>query len=323
MTRRGMMLAGAALLSGGAVGIPAADEPLAVRLGYAPTDKLLILHADDLGMSHSANAASLKAMTEGVVSSASVMVPCPWFPEMARWARERPELDLGLHLTLTSEWNVYRWRPVAPPDRVPGLLDPDGFMWRDVENVVKHARPEEVETEIRAQIARARHFGMNPTHVDSHMGTLFANPRFFEVYTRVAREEKVLPMLMEPSPETLASARRAGVEYGPLAAKLRGAGFVLLNRLSTGLQGNTLEARREEFRSFLRGLKPGVTELIVHLASDDEEIRHITNNWRNRYNELLLFTEPASRDLLKAEGVRTIGYRPLARLWEQTRRPAA
>ncbi len=315
MTRRTFLAAGAAALSAGAAH-SAEQKSLQVRLGHGPNDRLLMIHADDIGMSHSVNAASIRAMTEGVVSSGSVMVPCPWFPEIAKWQREHPDADLGLHLTLTSEWSLYRWRPVAPPDRVKGLLDSEGFMWRQVEDVVRHARPEEIEIEIRAQIARARQFGMKPTHVDSHMGTLFAHPPFFEVYTRVAQEVGLLPMLMEPSPETLDSARSVGVDYAPLAARLKGQGFTLLSRLSTGLSGDTLEKRRAVFQEFARGLKPGVTELIVHLASDDEEIRHITGNWRNRYNELVLFTDPATRAFLDAEGIKRVGYRELAKLWK-------
>src|SRR5687768_7497171 len=195
MNRRDMVAASAAIIGGAMPGnlAPAQEKKsLVERLGFGKDERVLMIHADDVGMCHSVNAASIKAMTEGVVSSASVMVPCPWFPEIAAWSREHPEADLGLHLTLTSEWRQYRWRPVSPPDQVRGLIDPEGFMWRSVADVKKHASAREVETEIRAQIERALKFGMKPTHVDSHMGTLFADSAFFEAYVRVARDVKII-----------------------------------------------------------------------------------------------------------------------------------
>lgn len=295
----------------------AAQSPrtLAERLGFTREDRVLILHADDVGMCHSVNAATARAFGEGMVTCGSVMVPCPWFPEIVTWYKEHPEWDLGLHLTLTSEWRHYRWRPVSPPDRVKGLIDPEGFMWRSVEDVVKHATPKEVEIEIRAQIERARQFGMKPTHVDSHMGTLFSHPGFFEAYTRVARETGLLPMLMEASPEIIQEAKEMGLDYAPLAARIKKEGFVLLDRLITGAKSPGYEARKKELHAMIRALKPGVTEIIVHLASDDEEIRHVTGNWENRANETRIFTDADTKALLREEKIRLVGYRQLAALW--------
>src|SRR5262249_29763431 len=156
---------------------------------------------------------------------------------------EHPQWDLGLHLTLTSEWRHYRWQPAAPPARVKGLVDADGFLWRTVEEVKQHASPAEVETEIRAQIARAHHFGLKPAHVDSPLGTLFAEPRYFECYTRVAKELGVVPMLMEPSPEINAQAKALGLDYPPLAERLRSQGYLLLDRLITGANASGYEER--------------------------------------------------------------------------------
>ena len=152
----------------------------AERLGRAGA-KLLMVHADDAGMCHSVNLATTDALLSSSVQSASIMVPCPWLLEIAEFAKQHTDLDLGLHLTLTSEWKHYRWRPVAPPDKVKGLLDPEGYLWRDVRSVATHATPAEVETELRAQIERAKQFGIRFTHVDTHMGTLYARPESFEV----------------------------------------------------------------------------------------------------------------------------------------------
>src|SRR5579862_5072888 len=166
---------------------PAQTRNTAERLGYPADAKLLIVHADDLAVSHSQDQASFTALDHGAASSASIMVPCPWLTEVAEYAKTHPDADLGLHLTLTSEWKNYRWGPVASRDLVPGLLGPDGNLWPDVPFVVKSAKPEEVETEIRAQVERAMKVGIHPTHLDSHMGTLFTAP-YFAAYVKVARE---------------------------------------------------------------------------------------------------------------------------------------
>jgi len=318
MNRRELLTTGlvatGAILAGAA---RAADNrDLAERLGQPKGTRMLMIHADDVGMCRSVNATTIKAMTEGVVTSGSVMVPCPWFPEIANWSKEHPEADLGLHLTLTSEWRYYRWRPVSPPDKVKGLLDPDGFMWRSVEQVVAHASPEEVATEIKAQIDRARQFGMKPTHVDSHMGTLFADLRYFDAYTRVAREAGLMPMVLAPTPEVLAEARELGTEYIQRAKTLHSQGFVLLDQLSTGLKGGSLEERTDVFKKFVRGLKPGVTELIVHLAGNDDEIQHVTGNWAARFHDYTLCMDPAIRRFLADEGIKLVGYRELQPLWK-------
>ncbi len=293
-----------------------AQKTLAERLGYKATDKLLIIHADDVGMCHSVNAATIQAMEKGVVTSASIMVPCPWFPEIAKYCREHPDADFGLHLTLTSEWQWYRWRPVTPIGEVPGLLDAEGFLPHDVPEVVARAKPEEVEKEIRNQIVRARQFGINPTHVDSHMGTLFT-PQFYGTYVKVAKEMNVMPMLIEPSGPILEELKRRGIAELALAttAQLKKDGFVFLDMLNTGEGGDTLEERRENYYKFLRNLKPGVTEIIVHLSMDDEEIRHITGNWRARWNEYQIFTDPKTKELIDSLGIKLIGYKDLKKLF--------
>src|SRR5438067_12165301 len=164
---------------------------LVERLGYPRDAKLLIVHADDLGAAHSINSASIKALESGLVSSASIMMPCPWLPEIAAYARAHPEADLGLHLTLTSEWSLYRWGPVLGKERVPSLLDSSGYLYPLENEAAAHMDIKEVEAEIRAQIARARALGIQPTHLDSHMGTLYQSKALFEMFLRVARSQKL------------------------------------------------------------------------------------------------------------------------------------
>src|SRR5829696_6201536 len=169
----------------------AKGQSIAERFGYPRDAKLLIVHADDLGMAHSVNTATMKAFETGLVNSGSIMVPCPWLPEIAVYARANPQADLGLHLTLTSEWTSFRWGPVMPKDRVTSLLDKDGYLYLTETEAASHADPKEVELEITAQIARARALGIQPTHLDSHMGTLYQNKALFEVFLRVARSQKL------------------------------------------------------------------------------------------------------------------------------------
>ena len=145
-------------------------------------EKLLIIHADDVGMCHSVNEATILALEGGIVTSGSIMVPCPWFLEIAEYCRENPEADLGIHITLTSEWKHYRWRPVSSINKVPGLIDEEGYLWHSEKDVAKHASPAEVEIEIRAQVQRAIDFGIKPTHIDTHMGTVYETPEFFAAY---------------------------------------------------------------------------------------------------------------------------------------------
>jgi len=293
---------------------------LAEQLGFKKEDRLLILHADDLGMCHAVNVASIKGMAEGIVTCGSVMVPCPWFPEIAAWARSNPDADLGLHLTLNSEWQYYRWRPVSPWDKVRGLIDKEGFMWRDVASVRENAKAEEVEMELRAQIERALEFGMKPTHIDTHMGTCFSRPDFFEVYVRLGAEYGILPMLPAPNPQILAMAKQLGIDYQPIAVRLKQQGFVFIDNLVTGGSGDTLEERRKSYYEIIRNLPSGVSEIILHLSTDDPEIRAITGAWQYRYHEFLIFTERETRKFIESEGIKLIGYRHLAELWRKQRK---
>jgi predicted glycoside hydrolase/deacetylase ChbG (UPF0249 family) len=290
----------------------APEKSTAELLGYSPNEKLLMVHADDAGMCHSVNAATAEALKSGAVQSASIMMPCPWVSEIAELARSQPELDFGLHLALTSEWRHYRWPPASPAASVPGLLDPDRYLWRDVRSVAKSASALEVAQELRAQIARARHFGIRFTHVDTHMGTLYARKDFFDAYTAVAREAGVPCMLPRPSGVPKEELREYPITAEDIYAKER-EGFVLLDRLVTGVPGRSVEERRASYRQFLRELKPGVTKLIVHLSMNDPEIRAVTNNWEQRWADFQFWTSTEARSLLNELGIKPITYREIGK----------
>jgi predicted glycoside hydrolase/deacetylase ChbG (UPF0249 family) len=252
-------------------------KTIAERLGYPPDSKLLIIHADDLAVAHSEDAASFDALDRHAVTSASIMVPCPWLSEVAVYAKDHPDADLGLHLTLTSEWKTYRWGPVESKNMVPSLLDPSGYLWPDTPQDPGALKAAEVEREIRAQIERANALGIHPTHLDSHMGVLFARPDLFAIYVKVAREYKLpfLAFIASDTPTQLSSV---------LSDK-----DVLLNSVVIA----NPSIRPADWKSFytnaIKNLKPGVTEIIVHLGHDDAELQAVTVDhpdygaaWRQR-----------------------------------------
>ena len=172
-----------------------ADTTYGERLGFPKGAKVVILHVDDAGMSWDSNEGTINALIKGVANSASVMMPCPWVPAFVHFLKEHPQMDAGLHLTLTSEWKEYRWEPLAGKTAVPGLTDKEGDLWPSVEQVVQHASPEEVYAEIKAQLERANGMGFTPTHLDSHMGTLFGSPAFMQQYIRLGMENRIPVML--------------------------------------------------------------------------------------------------------------------------------
>jgi predicted glycoside hydrolase/deacetylase ChbG (UPF0249 family) len=300
-------------------GSATAQTSTAQQLGYGPNDKVLIVHADDVGMSHSVNAATIEAFKKGMVTSGSIMVPCPWFPEIAAYAKEHPELDLGLHLTLTSEWKYLRWRPVASPEKVKGLLDEEGFMWRSERQTAVKATPQEIETELRAQIERALQFGLKPTHLDTHMGVVYTRKDFFDVYTRLGKEYGIPVMVMRPTPEILAYAKRTGAPITEdMLKKVEADGFVMLDYLVQGVPGKNFAERKEAYKNLLRNLKPGVTMLIAHLGMNDPELKATTASWEERYGDFLSFTDPEIEALIKELGVKLTTWRELGKIaWKK------
>jgi predicted glycoside hydrolase/deacetylase ChbG (UPF0249 family) len=285
----------------------AQTKTIAERLGYPRDAKLLIIHADDLAVAHSEDAASFDALDRNAVTSASIMVPCPWLTEVAAYAKAHPDADLGLHLTLSSEWKTYRWGPVASKNTVPSLLDSSGYLWPEVAPAVSNLKADEVEREIRAQIEWANAVGIHPTHLDSHMGVLFARPDLFAVYVKVAREYK-LPFL---------------------ALRSLGAPKELLSVLSD--QDLILDSiviadpsvKAANWNAFylnaIKNLKPGVTEFIVHLAHDDAEFQAVAVDhpdygaaWRQRDYDAV--TSPEFKQALEENHVVLIKWKDLKKL---------
>ncbi len=275
----------------------------------------LILHADDFGMSHSVNRAIIEMLEKGAVSSASIMMPCPWVPEAAAYARAHPEKDLGLHLTLNSEWKTLRWGPLAPRDRVPGLLDAEGYLWPAVAQTASRARPQEVEVELRAQIEQARRLGIRFTHLDTHMGTLYARPDYFQVFEKMGREYGVPILRVKPSEQAVAQAP-PGIRQYLLEneERYRAEGVFRLDSLLTDpARGTkTYEERRAAYHAALRSLGPGVHMIIVHPGHDDEELRAATSSAPQREGDYRIFLEPGTRELIRQLGIKLVGWQDVA-----------
>jgi len=317
--------------------IAQSDKTYAEKLGWPKGAKVVIFHVDDAGMSYSSNRGAIRSIEEGVATSASIMMPCPWAASFAKYVLKNPSVDAGLHLTLTSEWQDYRWPPLNGISHSPGLVDNEGCMWHEVEQVVKSASADIVETEIRAQVERALKLGLKPSHLDSHMGTLFAHKPFLERYIKVGVEYGIpvmfpggnnkllieslnLPVIKKlkaegkwkegmtlPEP-ALATETRA---YGQ---KLWQAGLPVLDDLHT-ISGdwrpegnNTTPAewgkyKAKKWMEALGNMQPGVAMLIVHSSDITEEFKQISGSGGSRYADMLSMLDPELKAYIKANGI--------------------
>ena len=285
---------------------------LAARLGV---EKAVILHVDDLAMCHGGNRAFLELARTGAVTCGSIMVPCPWFREIAESAAANPGLDLGVHLTLTSEWPQYRWRPLSTTSRASGLIDEDGYFWRDVASLQAHLVPEAAETELRAQIELAIAAGIQPTHIDAHMAAAML-PELIDLHVRLAFDYDVvpaLPRLIRWAPER--------ASYAEAVARLDAAGLPVIDHFRGTLPVEA-EVIEQRYREAIEGLAPGVTLFALHatVPGEIETIAPQHAGWRTR--EYALFASGAVTEWLAAEGITPIGYRDIQRLWAAHARQA-
>ena len=294
---------------GGDAFLKAQTPTLAERLGYPKDAKLLIIHADDLGMDYSIDRASFEALENHLVSSASAMVPCPWFTEVVEFAKKHHNADIGLHLTLNSEWMTYRWGPMAPREKVASLLDQEGYLYRLSPGTVEKGQATEVEREIRAQIDFAIRHGLHLTHLDTHEGTLLERQDFYAVFVKVAHEYR-LPF----------NANRA-------VLKSKGWQSMLSPRdieQDAGLEVHegTAPAPKHWKQSYLRMLdevKPGLTEMVVHLGYDCPELEAITAGynhheakWRQHDFDVVRSTE--FKEAIRRNRIFIITWREIDRL---------
>lgn len=315
---------------------PVSAQTYAEKLGWPKGSKVIIFHVDDAGMSYPSNQGTIKSMEQGVATSTSIMMPCPWSASFVKYAL-KTGIDAGIHLTLTSEWKNYRWSPLAGGKQVPGLTDEEGALWPEVVDVVKHAKADEVEREIKAQIDRALAMGLKPTHLDSHMGTLFADESFLERYiktgiaygipvmfpggnnkliiecsnyplvSKLKAEGKWKDGMQLPTPDNLKKAKAVGETIWQ-------AGLPVLDDLHT-ISGNwkpagndvTPEAwghyKTEQFKDAINRMEPGLAMFIIHSTDASDEFRQISSSGGSRYGDMLSMIDPDLKAYLKKEGI--------------------
>ncbi|AKD54407.1 polysaccharide deacetylase family protein [Spirosoma radiotolerans] len=311
-------------------------QTYAEKLGWPKGSKVVIFHVDDAGMSYPSNQGAIKSLEQGTATSTSIMMPCPWSASFVNYAL-KTGIDAGIHLTLTSEWKNYRWSPLAGSKQVPGLTDPEGAFWPDVPDVIRHATADEVELEMKAQIDRAIAMGLKPTHLDSHMGTLFANESYLERYIRVGiaygipvmfpgGNNKLLiectnyPLVEQlkaegkwkegtqlPLPENLKKAKAVGDMIWKSGLPVLDDLHTISGNWKPATTGVTPEAwgtyKTAQFKDALTRMEPGLAMFIIHSTDASGEFHQISSSGGSRYADMLSMTDPDLKTYLRKEGI--------------------
>jgi len=285
------------------------QQTLAEKLGYAADARLLIIHADDIGLAQSVNDATNEAFASGGITSGSIMVPCPWFIDFAEYYKSHPHLDVGIHITLTSEWNHYKFGGVLPSTEIPSLLDKNGYFYPTTEEVGLHANPVEAEKEIRAQIDRAIAYGIKPTHLDTHMGSVLAKPELVQIYMKLGMEYNIpvfAPrMMLMALPE----------EVREMVKKE----YVLVDQMFMLNVDGPDASWEEEYGKMIEKMAPGLNLMIVHLAHDNAEMQAVAINhpafgatWREK--DLNYVQSQTFHDLLKLKEIQLVTWKEIGAL---------
>ena len=287
-------------------------QNLSQNLGYQKDAKLLMIHADDAGLSHAENKATITSLKKGSVNSYSIMVPCPWFYQIALFAKENSDYDYGIHLTLTCEWQSYKFGPVLPAKEVPSLVDKNGFFYKSRKELIAHADPLEVKYELCAQIDRAIHLGLMPSHLDSHMYSLGASKDLFNVYQEIG-ESYQLPIMINRK----------------LVEEMSGSKNLFKNSSRNAIVDHIHLGNYEAFKSgclsefyedSLRSLKPGFNVLLIHPAFNTPEMRSITESHPNfgaewRQIDLDFFTSEKCKEILIRNQIKMVSWKDIKRLY--------
>lgn len=283
------------------------NKTIAEKLGYPADSKLLIIHADDAGVSHSENMATIEGMENGIVNSSSIMVPCPWFPEIAEYANENSEeKDFGLHLTITSEWKDYKWGSSHSNTEVPSLINGYGYFYPLVDSVVVHANSPDVEKEITWQIEKALKFGIDVTHLDAHMGAVMSTPAFLETYIKKGREYGV-PVLLSREIES----------FKEVESKMEiTSKDVIVDNVYQATPDIFKSGMDAYYEDVLNNLEPGLSCILIHLANNNDEMKAVTKehpDWGSewRQNDLDFFTSDKARDLIEKNNIVMVTWREL------------
>lgn len=278
--------------------------------------RYVIIHADDAGMSHNVNQGTIESMEEGIVSSCSIMVPCPWFKEFANYAKANPDKDYGIHLTLNSEWGKYKWGPVAPREKVPSLLDKEGYLWSETPETLANAKAREVEIELKAQIDRALEFGVPLTHLDTHMGTVVYRPDLVEVYYNLGVEYNLPVMLPRSSnnDNRLALIPGLGPKFNEVRMRAEKDNRPLLSSLVTTIGKGSYSTRKKAYLKAIQDLPPGVSQVIIHCGIAGEELKGITSTWKTRDEDRRIFMDRELIREVKKSGVEVITWKQFSEM---------
>ena len=288
------------------------NNPLMDKLGFDPSDKVVIFHIDDMGFSHSSNVASFECLDFGIASCGSLIVPAPWFLEAAEICRNNPKYDVGVHLTLTCEYDLYRWRALSSVNPDSGLLDSERSLWRTSEEAITKIPVKAAEAEMRAQIKTAIDAGVNITHIDSHMGAVMA-PKFIPIYFKLAREFQVAPFIPRLSKEELLAIGMGDMYavYEKMFAKVEESGLPLLDHAIINTLGDAPDKVEFYCKKFSE-IQPGITHFLFHAAKLSSELEAITPDsarWRNLDYEA--FTNPRIKECIEENDLKIIGYREI------------
>ncbi len=287
------------------------DEPILQKLGFSQNDKIVILHIDDMGFSHAANEAAFECLDFDIASCGSVIVPSPWFLEVAELAK-KSKYDIGVHLTLTCEYDTYRWRALSSIDPESGLLAEDRCLWKTTEEAIANVTADAAESEMRMQIQYAKQSGIDLTHLDTHMGTVM-DPKFIQTYLSLAFEYNIpafLPKISEEQLFLMGLGEYAEI-YRNLLDSLESRGFPLIDHMIIDT-GGVYPNKTQYYLDLLKGLEPGLTHLIFHPAKMTPELRSITPDsaeWRNQ--DYKAFTDPDLREAVEKLDITIIGYRKI------------
>lgn len=281
---------------------------LAQKLGYPANTKLLMIHADDAGLSHSENQATIKALEIGCVNSYSIMVPCPWFFEMSLFAKNNPNYDCGIHLTLTCEWENYKFGPVLPVSEVPSLVDQNGHFYKTRQDFKNNAKPSEVKKELIAQIEKALHFDIQPTHLDSHMCSVGVTPEILEIYKELGKTYNLPVFINRGFVESISlSDEKYDFENTLLAENL------LIGYYNDFEKGEL----KKSYEKALDTVIPGFNVFLLHPAFDDFEMQEITVNHPNfgsewRQMDFDFFTSEECRKKLKENNIQLVTWKEIS-----------
>ena len=282
-------------------------QNVAEKLGYPPDSKLLIIHADDLGVSHSENRASLLGMREGCVNSASIMVPCPWFLEIAKEAAANADMDLGIHFTLNSEWANFKWGPVSSKNLVSSLVDSNGYFFDNVQAIAEKGKPEEVQLELKNQVTMALANNIDVTHLDAHMGAALSTKEFLRAYLEVGNQYQ-LPVLLDK--------RIPGINDPEITQLIQEGKQVVIDNLFTAYPEHFESGMASFYKEVLNNLEQGFNVLLIHLAFDDAEMQAVTIDhpywgaaWRQA--DLDFFKSEACAELIAQNNIVLVEWREI------------